>query len=139
VTKGAAAGALTVATMTHMTVTAVTVVAWLGIRVGVLRVESTMTHRICHVVMSSMSSVAGGWTVRGRAGAIVVLIRAVILTRVETSVSSTCIGLGLALLAGVVRAAAVDVLGKECSKVVLEALCFLQVELFLCLLYMYMY
>ena len=63
------------------------------------------------------------------------LVRAVFLTRVETSVASTSIGLGLALLAGVVWTAAVDVLRKESSKVVLEALCFLQVKLFLRLLY----
>ena len=63
------------------------------------------------------------------------LVRAVFLTRVETSVTSTSIGLGLALLAGVVWTAAVDVLGEESSKVVLEALCFLQVKLFLRLLY----
>ena len=63
------------------------------------------------------------------------LVRAVFLPRVETSVTSTCIGLGLALLARVVRTTAVDILGKERGKVVLETLCFLQVELFLCLLY----
>jgi hypothetical protein len=124
-----AAGAMTMAAVTHMSI-----VAWLRIRV--LRIESgagSVAHRICHVVVA----IACGRTVdvRGRARAVVLLVRAVFVTRVKTWVASTSIGLGLALLARVVRTAAVDVLGKEGSKIVLEALCFLQVKLFLCLLY----
>jgi len=95
-----------------------------------------VTHRVCHVVV--VVSIAGGTVtvhVCGRSRAIVIILGAVFLTGVEASITSTCIGLGLALLARVVRTAAVDVLRKECSKVVLEALGFLQVELFLCLLY----
>jgi len=113
------------ATVTHMSV-----VAWLRIRV--LRVESgagSVTHWIRHVVVMSIAGRTNH--IRGRPRAVVVILRTVFLTRVEASITSTCIGLGLALLARVIRTATVDVLRKECSKVVLEALCFLQVELFL--------
>ena len=123
-----AGGTLTMAAVAHMSI-----VARLG--VGLVGVESgagPVTHRICHMVMS-----IAGWAVhvRGRPRAVVVILGAVFLTRVEASIPSTSIGLGLALLARVVRAPAVDILREECSKVVLEALRFLQVKLFLCLLY----
>ena len=83
-----------------------------------------------------VTSIAG-WAmhVRGRSRAVVVILRAVFLTRVEACIPSPCIGLGLALLARVVGTAAVDILRKEGGKVVFQALGFLQVELFLCLLY----
>lgn len=111
------------------------VVGWLGVRV--LRVErgaGSVAHGICHVGVGVVSIARGAVHVGGRSWAVVVFVGAVVLTGVEASIASGSIGLGLALFARVVGAAAVDVLGKEGSKVVLEALCFLEVELFLCLL-----
>jgi hypothetical protein len=111
--------------MTHVS----SIVTWLGVRVlrvlRVLRVKGgagSVTHRIGHVVVS-----IPGRTMHicGRPRTVFVLLRAVFLTGAEARIASTSIGLGLALLARVVRAAAVDVLGKECGEVVLEALCFL--------------
>lgn len=128
VTKGAGR-TLTMGAVAHMAV-----VAWLGIGlVGVKGGAGPVTHRICHMVVASIA----GWAmhVRGRSRAVVVILRAVFLTRVEACIPSPCIGLGLALLARVVGTAAVDILRKEGGKVVFQALGFLQVELFLCLLY----
>ena len=84
------------ARVTHMTVVA-------RLRIRVLIVEGgagSVTHRICHVMVST---IPGCWAMTmhiwSRARTVVVLVRAVILTSVETSVTSASIGLGLALLA----------------------------------------
>jgi hypothetical protein len=78
------------------------VVTWL--RVRVLRLERgtgsvRVSHRIGHVVVVGVSIPGGTVDIRGRARAVVVLVRAVFLTGVETWIASAWIGLGLALLA----------------------------------------